>query len=117
VSWIPTEWVRRVSPSQEEMPAANASLRLRIVSMVLRVALITLLLIVTVHVAMPQNETIWTAYDTPGDLVRLALGFAVCVWIAVQLFSHPKDAHGHRTWVYLGLGAVPFVLICLYATL
>jgi hypothetical protein len=27
----------------------------------------------------------------------------------------PKDPEAHRTWVYLGLVAVPFALICLIA--
>jgi hypothetical protein len=27
----------------------------------------------------------------------------------------PHDAAGYRTWLYLGLFAVPFALICLFA--
>jgi hypothetical protein len=65
---------------------------------------------------MPQNETIWTAYDTPADLVRLVLGFAVCLWLAFQLFRTPKDAHSYRMWTYFGLIGVPFTVICLIAT-
>jgi hypothetical protein len=64
-------------------------------------------------VSLPQNETIATAYDTPGDLVRLALGFAVCLWLLFQLFQVPHDDAGFRTWFYLGLAAVPFTLVCL----
>lgn len=71
------------------------------------------LVLVMLRVSMPQNETIWTAYDTPGDLIRMALGFAVCIWLVIQLFNMPKDAAGYRTWLYLGLAAVPFALICL----
>jgi hypothetical protein len=82
----------------------------------LRVSFIVCLLVLTVRVSMPQNETIWTAYDTPGDLVRLALGFAVCVWVAIQLFRVPKDANGYRMWTYFGLIGVPFAVICLIAT-
>jgi hypothetical protein len=66
---------------------------------------------VTVRVSTPQSESIWSAYETPGDLIRLALGFAVCVWILMHLFMPPKDAEGYRTWLYLGLAAVPFALI------
>ncbi len=69
----------------------------------------------TLRVSMPQNETIWTAYDTPADLVRLLLGLFVCIWLVIQLFYGPRDADGYRTWFYLGLIAVPFALICLYA--
>jgi hypothetical protein len=64
---------------------------------------------------MPQSETIWTAYETPGDLIRMALGFVVCLGIVIQLFMAPKDAQAYRTWLYLGLAAVPFALICVFA--
>jgi TRAP-type C4-dicarboxylate transport system permease small subunit len=81
--------------------------------MLLRAVFIIALVLVMLRVSMPQNETIWTAYDTPGDLIRMALGFAVCIWLVIQLFNMPKDAAGYRTWLYLGLAAVPFALICL----
>jgi archaellum biogenesis protein FlaJ (TadC family) len=113
---MPVGWARRFSFSESNAPGSDVPLGLRIASTVLRVAFIALLLVVTVRVSMPQNETIWTAYDTPGDLVRMALGLVVCIWIAVQLFAAPKDAHGHRTWIYLGLVAVPFALICIIGT-
>jgi hypothetical protein len=57
------------------------------------------LLVVTVWVSLPQNESIWSVYETPGDLVRVALGFIVCVWILFHLFMLPKDAEGYRTWI------------------
>jgi hypothetical protein len=63
----------------------------------------------------PQNETIWTIYDTPADLVRLILGIGVCAWLLYQLFQVPKDASSSRTWFYLGLVAVPFTMITLFA--
>jgi hypothetical protein len=85
----------------------------RIAAIALRTIFICVLMLITLGVSMPQNETIWTAYDTPLDVVRLLLGIAVCVWLVVQLFTGPRDAHGYRTWMYLGLFAVPFALICL----
>jgi hypothetical protein len=88
---------------------------LRIAAIGLRTLFIALLLLLTLRVSMPQNETIWTAYDTPGDLVRLLLGVGVCGWLAYQLFQVPKDAGSSRTWFYLGLVAVPFTLITLFA--
>jgi hypothetical protein len=72
--------------------------------------------VATVRVSMPQNETIWTSYDTPTDLVRLVLGFAVCLWLAFQLFRAPTDAHSYRMWTYFGLIGVPFTVVCLIAT-
>ena len=87
----------------------------RVVATLLRTVFICLLIAVTLRVAMPQNETIWTVDDTPADLVRLLLGIVVSVFLAVQLFYGPKDAHASRTWLYLGLAAVPIVLVLLVA--
>jgi hypothetical protein len=65
----------------------------------------------TARVSLPQNETIWSAHDTPGDLIRLALGCVVCLWMLIHIFMLPKDAEGYRTWLFLGLAVVPFALI------
>ena len=114
MSWLSfdtSHWTLRREAGDGQATAVPG--RLRIASMVLRTIFILSLIVVTVHVSIPQNETIWTAYDTPGDLVRLLLGFAVCVWLAFQLFAVPKDVHAYRTWLYLGLVAVPFTLICI----
>jgi hypothetical protein len=96
-------------------PGSGIPIRLRIAGMVLRALFIAALVVVTVRVSSPQSETIWSAYETPGDLIRLALGLLVCVWIIVHLFMVPKDPEGYRTWVYLGLVAVPFAVICAIA--
>jgi hypothetical protein len=77
---------------------------------VLRTIFIATLLVVTVRVSSPQIESIWSAYETPGDLIRLALGSAVFLWIVFHLFMPPKDAEAYRTWVYLGLVVAPFAL-------
>jgi hypothetical protein len=102
-------------PPEASLPGADASTGLRIAATVLRMAFIGALALITFRVSMPQNETIWTAYDTPNDLVRLLLGLAACIWLVVQFFKGPRDAGGYRTWFYLGLVAVPFAWICLYA--
>jgi hypothetical protein len=86
----------------------------RVAAIVLRTLFIVLLLALTLRVSLPQNETIWTAYDTPADLVRLVLGLGVCAWLVYQLFIVPKDPESSRTWFYLGLVAVPFALIVLF---
>ena len=90
MSWIQLDRARQTGAAGPE--TLSVSPVLRAFGNTLRVAFILCLLVLTVRVSMPQNETIWTAYDTPGDLVRLALGFAVCVWVAIQLFRRPKDA-------------------------
>ena len=87
---------------------------LRVTAIVLRTLFIVLLLVLTLRVSLPQSETIWTAYDTPADLVRLSLGIGVCAWLLYQLFQVPHDAGSSRTWFYLGLVALPFTLILLF---
>jgi hypothetical protein len=103
------------SPPEVKAPASDISNTLRFSATVLRTLFICILVVLTLRVSMPQNETIWTAYDTPDDLIRLTLGLAVCAWLGFQLFNGPKDAHAYKTWIYLGLIAVPFTLICLIA--
>jgi hypothetical protein len=114
---MPMEWAGRAHTSEpaNAPPPAAIPLGLRLAGSLLRVVFIACLLAITVLVALPQNESIWTVYDTPGDIVRLALGCAVCVWVTVQLFWAPNDAQSYRTWVYFGVAAIPFSLICLYA--
>jgi hypothetical protein len=113
MSWMPIEWARRDHHVAEL--TSDLSPGLRIASNVLRALFIACLLAITLRVSMPQSETIWRAYDTPGDLIRIALGLAVCVWLVTHLFTAPPDTQRYRTWLYLGLAAVPFALICLIA--
>jgi TRAP-type C4-dicarboxylate transport system permease small subunit len=88
------------------------SRRVRIAGMILRALFIGILIVVTARVASPQNETFWSAYETPGDLIRMALGLSVCLWLAVHVFILPKDAEAYQTWLYLGLAVLPLALIC-----
>jgi len=97
-----------------KLPASQISVGMRVAGAILRVVFVVCLFVLTLRVCLPQNETIWTVYDTPGDLVRLLLGAAVCVWIVVQLFKPPHDTQGYRTWLYFGIAAVPFALLCVY---
>jgi len=108
----PPESNRNSAPLAQE--GREAAYALRIAAVVLRTLFIVLLLVLTLRVSLPQNETIWTAYDTPADLVRLILGIGVCAWLVYQLFLLPKDAGSSRTWFYLGLVAVPFALVVLF---
>jgi hypothetical protein len=84
----------------------------RIGGMAARAIFIIILTIVTARVASPQVENIWSVFETPGDLIRVALGFAVCAWFVVHLFILPKDADAYRTWLYLGLAVLPLSALC-----
>jgi Tripartite tricarboxylate transporter family receptor len=68
-----------------------------------RALFIGALVAVTIRGSSPQSESLASVYETPGDLIRLALGLAVCLWIAIHLFMLPRTAEGYRTWLYLGL--------------
>jgi hypothetical protein len=97
-------------PNVGAPPASTIPLGLRVLGMALRAVFIGALVVVTVRVSSPQSETFASVYETPGDLIRLALGFGVCLWIVIHLFMLPKDAEGYRTWVYLGLVVAPLAL-------
>jgi hypothetical protein len=116
MSWMPartSEW-SRISPDAKT-PASELPAVLHIAGVVLRALFMIALVLITWRVSMPQSETIWTVYETPGDLMRMVLGLAVCVGVMIQLFKAPHDAQRYRTWLYLGLAAVPFAWICLVA--
>ena len=88
-------------------PRPTIPMGLRILAIILRALFIGALVAITVRVSSPQSETIWSVYETPSDLIRLALGFAVCLWIVIHLFMLPRTAEGYRSWVYLGLVVAP----------
>ena len=99
------------TPSVSDVPA-----RLRWTGIVLRTVFIGLLMVLILRVSQPQSETVWSAYETTGDLVRLALGLGACLWMVIQIFSLPKDADAYRIWVYLGLIGVPGALLLVAIT-
>jgi hypothetical protein len=94
---------------------AGISKTVRLVGLAARTIFILIMIVVTAHVASPQIEHIWSLYETPGDLIRVALGAAVCVWLVVHLFILPKDAGGYRTWFYLGFTILPLSVLCAVA--
>jgi Na+/alanine symporter len=100
---------------EAKLPASDVSNTLRVPALLLRTIFICTLLVLTLRVSMPQSETIWSAYETPADLVRMVLGLVLCLWFVFLIFHGPRDVQGYRTWLYLGLVAVPFALICLFA--
>jgi hypothetical protein len=102
-------------PERQTSDEVIAPAHLRMTAIFLRTVFLIALVIVTIHVSSPQTSTIWTVYEAPGDLIRLALGFSVSFGIAIQIFVLPKDTQAHRAWFYLGLATVPFIVICIVA--
>jgi TRAP-type C4-dicarboxylate transport system permease small subunit len=98
---------QQAGPFNVETPGATIPTGLRILAIVLRTLFIGALVAVTVRVSSPQSETFSSVHESPADLIRLALGFAVCLWIVIHLFMLPRTAEGYRTWVYLGLVVAP----------
>jgi hypothetical protein len=96
-------------------PAPQISGRLRIAAIVLRSLVIAILVVLTWRVSAPQSETIWTIYETPGDLIRLVLGIGASLWMVIQMFILPKDEAAYPTWVYVGLVVVPLGLLLIAA--
>jgi hypothetical protein len=100
------------APAREQQPdnlgtlVATIPVGPRISAIVLR-ALFIGAVAVTLRVSSPQSESFASVHETPGDLIRLALGFAVCLWIVIHLFMPPRTADGYRTWIYLGLVVAP----------
>jgi hypothetical protein len=88
--------VRMVSTRLREVrmqtTGTGIPISLRILALFLRLVFIAALIAIAVRVSLPQSETLWSVQEIPGDLVRLALGLAVCLWVGIHLFTLPKTA-------------------------
>jgi hypothetical protein len=94
-------------PTSVGTPRSAIPMALRIMAIILRTLFIGALVAITLRVSSPQSESLASIYETPEDLIRLALGFAVCLWIVFHLFMLPRTAEGYRMWIYLGLVIAP----------
>jgi hypothetical protein len=74
-----------------KLPGAEVPSRLRITAKLLRTVFILELGVLTLCVTMPERRTLFTEYATWGDLVGVALGSAICVGLATQLFKGPEQ--------------------------
>lgn len=98
-------------PPDASVRKPGVPMAVRIVGHLLRAIFLLALVVLAVRVSAPQSETVWSAYETPGDLIRLVLGAAVAIGILVQLFRPPKDAQAYRTWTYLGIILAPLAVV------
>ena len=79
---------------------------------VVRTIFLIVLIALTARVASPQVERLSTIYETPGDLIRVLMGVAVCAWFIVNVFKLPKDGGAYRTWMYMGIALLPLAALC-----
>jgi hypothetical protein len=98
-------------PASGDTPGFLPPRRMRVAGKILRALFILILIVITARVASPQNESLWSIYETPSDLVRLLLGLTVCLWLAIHLFIAPRDQGAYRTWFYLGIALLPLAII------
>jgi hypothetical protein len=82
--------------------------------MAFRTLFILAFAILTARVASPQVEKLRSVFETPDDLIRVVLGFALCTWCLVNIFILPKDAGAYRTWLYMGFALLPLALLCAF---
>jgi hypothetical protein len=80
----------------------------------IRALFLIILTVLTARVASPQVENLSSLWETPGDLIRVGLGLAVCVWLLINVFILPKDPGAYRTWLYLGVALLPLSLLCAF---
>jgi hypothetical protein len=99
------------SAAFDAAPLESVSSATRIAAIIFRSLFIIALVAVTAWVSRPQFASNWLDHFTFGDFVRVALGFAACVWMVFHLFQLPKDARAYVTWTYLGLALTPLVVL------
>ena len=93
-------------------PNVELSFPVKFAGMAIRGLFLMVLVAVTARAASPQIETIWSVFETPGDLIRVVVGFVACAWFAAHIFIPPRDPGAYKTWLYLGPAILPFALLC-----
>ncbi len=101
-------------PATKNLSGAKPPRTVWLAGVVSRTLFIGILILITARVSSPQLERMSSLYETPSDLLRVALGFAVCAWLAANLFILPKDSGGYRTWARLGIVLLPLALLCAF---
>lgn len=81
---------------------------------IVRAIFLIIMTVIAARVASPQVENLRSVLETPSDLLRVGLGFTVCLWLIVNIFILPKDVEAYRTWFYLGPAILPLSLLCAY---
>jgi hypothetical protein len=96
-------------PRDAELP-----ITVRLAGIAVRTLFIAILAVITARVSSPQMEHVSSLFETPSDLIRVALGLVVCAWLVVHVFILPRDPNGYRTWLYLGVAILPLAVLCAF---
>jgi hypothetical protein len=92
--------------------AAKLTFPVKFAGLAVRGVFLIVLVAVTARAASPQTETLWSVLETPGDLIRVAVGFVACAWFTAHIFIPPRDPGAYKIWLYLGPAILPFAVLC-----
>ena len=101
-----------VPAKEAREPAPKPSFGVRLAGMVIRGLFLAILAVTTARAASPQMERIWSILETPGDFIRVVVGFVACAWFTANIFIPPRDPSAYETWIYLGPVLLPLSLLC-----
>lgn len=104
----------RLSAAKAKQVGYTLRFSIWLTGVIARTLFLVVLAALTARVASPQIENLSSLLETPGDLIRVALGLAVCIFLVANVFILPKDKEAYRTWMYLGLSILPLALLCAY---
>jgi hypothetical protein len=104
----------RLGATKEKQGGFKLRFSVWMAGIVARTLFLIVLAVITARVASPQIENIKSLLETPGDLIRVGLGFTACVWLVANVFILPRDAEAYRTWMYLGVSVLPLSLLCAF---
>ena len=109
-----TDMDLQVNPARKEETTSKLPFHIWAGGVAVRTIFLIVLIVLTARVASPQMERLNSLYETPGDLIRVLMGVAVCAWFIVNVFKLPKDGGAYRTWMYMGLALLPLAALCAY---
>jgi hypothetical protein len=113
---IPADHVAPTSEPASSGLRPAASSGLRVAGIAARSIFIVVFVVVMAHFSTPANiGRGWMVHASAGDILKLAIGWSACVWMLAQVFVVPKDAHGCKTWLYLGPVLAALLIACAIA--
>jgi hypothetical protein len=110
---ILTPWRHQMTEiDRPSSPAPSAFAKIS--GITLRTLFLLTLIAITFRVASPQREVWSSLHEAPSDVMRVILGLAAGVWLAVHILWLPRDSGAYATWSRLGIVLLPLALLCAY---